>query len=74
MTTMAQVRMRGPLMGQSSLKYEIYLTPGKDHRVVRDWCNENIGDCHLLWSADLPGIAYSFHNKKDAVLFALRWI
>ena len=67
MTTMAQVRMRG-ITYRASLKYEVYLTPGKDHRIIRDWCNESIGDCHLLWSADLPDEVYTMllliHNRQ----------
>lgn len=72
MTTMAQVRMRKLARG-GSLKYEIYLTVAKDPSVIREWCNESFGDCHLLWSADWPGELYSFNCKKDAVLFSLRW-
>jgi len=69
---MAQVRMDLIARG-ASLKHEIYLSIKKDPDAIRDWCNECIGDCHLLWSADWPGELYSFNCKKDAVLFSLRW-
>ena len=63
---------------KGSMKYSVHLSRihfEYDETIkIRDWCNENIGDCHLLWAADIPGILYSFNCKKDAVLFSLRWL
>lgn len=77
MSTLSQARVRAATR-RGSMKYDVRLCsfdePTYDHQLIRDWCNESIGNCYLLWEEDIPGMLYSFNCKKDAVLFALRWL
>lgn len=48
--------------------------PDKDQAIV--WCEENIGERGLIWDcySNYAERAFFFNNKKDAILFSLRWL
>lgn len=37
---------------------------------IHQWCKEEIGTDHYTWT----GSTFWFEYKKDAILFALRWV
>jgi len=74
MSTLEKARMRAETR-RGSLRFEIRFRERKENSIeIVDWCDKTFGDCHLLWSEDLPGRLYSFNCKKDAMLFSLRWL
>lgn len=71
------------MIDSSNFPYEYWITPeNKNHnKVLREWCNENFGQCNEVYvinrrwviTEDSWTIRVLLQREEDAVLFKLTW-
>lgn len=53
-----------------------YYWNSKETNKIRYWLADNIGDPYRQWKTDAVNdrLCVLFHDKQDALLFALKWL